>query len=338
METREWLFSADWGTSAFRLRLVDMEKGACRAELKTEAGVAALYDEWQHNNDGRKGSQTEYMMDYLLRQAQQLRQQIPEAGRIKGMIVSGMASSSIGLQEVPYAAVPFRLDALDGEHRLLWAKQPERFPVVLLSGVRTADNVMRGEETQLIGLYGLAEPNGCALYILPGTHSKHILVENGAIVDFSTYLTGELFRLLATASVLKNSVSMRAMRSAGNDSGLRSFAEGVSRAQEAPLLENLFTVRARDLLEKVPAAENTLYLSGLLIGAELRGVAEKNFDQIIIAGSEQLLPLYEYAFQTLDMGEAVTAIAPQILDSCVMKAHVDIYKRLFHEYGQYQNG
>ena len=126
-----------------------------------------------------------------------LRELLPvEEAAPRPILISGMASSSIGWRELPYACLPFPLDGSGarwqeiervGEHR-----------VFVFSGLAAESDVLRGEETEVLGLAAggaLAPFREQALLVLPGTHSKHVRIEAGSITGFSTYMTGELFEV-----------------------------------------------------------------------------------------------------------------------------------------------
>jgi len=121
-----------------------------------------------------------------------------------------MASSSVGWRELPYAKTPFPLDGSGvRSDELTWSKPEWLGPVHLISGVATACDMMRGEETEIIGLMSeasLASQRNRSLLILPGTHSKHVWIEDQSVVEFRTFMTGELFEVLGQQSLLKASV------------------------------------------------------------------------------------------------------------------------------------
>ncbi len=123
---------------------------------------------------------------------------------------------------------------------------------------------MRGEETQLLGV---TEPDFTGLVCIPGTHSKWVRIDAGRIVEFSTYMTGELFSVIAEHSILAH-----ALETAGpSPVDGPPFREGLSTALAAPtsLTASLFRLRAAQLLGFAQRAEGAARLSGLLIGTEL---------------------------------------------------------------------
>src|SRR6185312_14531588 len=145
-------------------------------------------------------------------------------------------------------------------------------PVYLISGIKSDTDVIRGEETQLLGcVKDNVECLGNRLYIFPGTHSKHILVKGHQVIDFKTYMTGEIFSLLATKSILGNSVKTGA-RKTGIKSK-RSFEKGLKAAIHGNILNEAFLVRTNDLFKKISKENNFYYLSGLMIGTEIKNLS-----------------------------------------------------------------
>src|SRR5699024_6673774 len=145
----------------------------------------------------------------------------------------------------------------------------QRFPyaLYLISGLRSSGDVMRGEETELLGLHAALHITD-GLFLMAGTHSKHIVVENNAVIGFKTYMTGEFFDLSSSKSLLSNSVTMD--RDAVPD---RNFEKGVEEAQKENLLHSLFSIRARELILSSPdKSNNYAFLSGIVIGTELRDI------------------------------------------------------------------
>jgi 2-dehydro-3-deoxygalactonokinase len=113
-----------------------------------------------------------------------------------------MASSTIGMADLPYKDIPFSTDGSDLKLHTIPASVSFKHSVTLISGVRTEDDVMRGEETKLIGCtVGVSNKNN-HLFIFPGTHPKHVHVKNDKATAFKTYMTGEFFDLLSTKSIL----------------------------------------------------------------------------------------------------------------------------------------
>ena len=221
------------------------------------------------------------------------------------VLLSGMVGSKLGWSEVPYLAAPVALDELS---RNLYQVESS-LPVVvrIVPGVKLEDaeqpDVIRGEETQILGalqILGIRD----GVFVLPGTHSKWALVEAGRLTSFRTYMTGEVFGLLRGSGTLS-----QLMQGEGQDEA--AFAEGVTRGASADaggLLHRLFSVRTLGLLDKMPRSSLASYLSGLLIGAEVRdGLAWLRIaDRAGITssiGSPAILESYRQAVKTLSGAE-----------------------------------
>jgi 2-dehydro-3-deoxygalactonokinase len=180
------------------------------------------------------------------------------------ILASGMIGSRQGWKEVPYAACPAGLDdvaralaPIEWAGRRVWL-----VPGASCSDRRGTPDVMRGEEAQIFGAASEAG-SGDGLFVIPGTHSKWVMVQRGRIARFATFMTGEMFAVLKGHSILG-----RMMQGAKIDAA--AFRRGVGEAQATGgrLLHSLFGVRALGLFGKLPEAEAAGYLSGLLIGAE----------------------------------------------------------------------
>lgn len=277
--------SCDWGTSNFRLRRVNVETGKVIETITSDEGIARTFTEWK-NSDLADEQRINFYRNVLKNAINKLSANAWDKGL--PMIISGMASSTIGMKELSYVKFPLdcnRANPLDIFRIDADADFP--FPVLLVSGCRTENDIMRGEETILLGCDIHEEGEG--VYILPGTHSKHIYIREGVAYDFKTYVTGEIFNLLVNQSILANSVQK------GEDE--ESFLHGIADSQKENILNSIFSIRAKHVLYQTTSVKNYQYLSGLLIGTELR---ELNSSAAIHVVSE--LPLtkaYESALRQL---------------------------------------
>jgi 2-dehydro-3-deoxygalactonokinase len=185
-------------------------------------------------------------------------------------VICGMAGARQGWLEAPYLDTPADLTRLAAG-----AVRPEGTPYAarILPGIcqRTAghEDVMRGEETQLLGLLAL-RPGYSGTAILPGTHSKWVEIEDGRITRFSTAMTGELYEVLSQHSVLRHSFAAGAIDGPEIEDGI---AEGMRAGLESPGLATslVFRTRAAALLSGKGADWCSGYLSGLLVGVEIGG-------------------------------------------------------------------
>ena len=280
--------SCDWGTSAFRVRLIDNDHLEVVAEIKTNDGIAETYQRWI--NTGRPAEERlMFYMSYLQEQLLELKKEsgwlLPDVP----VIISGMASSTIGMIELPYKQMPFNADGSD-----LSVQTFSDGKLIIVSGACTDKDVLRGEETMLVGC-NVDKSIGRQLMVFPGTHSKHIYVEDGKAVDFKTYMTGEFFDLLSNKSILANSVA----RPADGKDDAESFDEGVRSGSEGNLLNEAFSIRAKQVLKKKTPENNYSFLSGLLIGHELREVNKADVASIQLVCGSKLKRQYMRAMQLL---------------------------------------
>ncbi|WP_162913997.1 2-dehydro-3-deoxygalactonokinase [Taklimakanibacter lacteus] len=215
------------------------------------------------------------------------------AGRTLPVLMCGMVGSKLGWAEAPYIAAPADLAALARHLHDVPFDGPAQVRIVpgvscLHDGV---PDVMRGEECQVLAV--LAQRNlREATLLLPGTHSKWVRVEEGRLSSFRTYMTGELYNALTSAGTLA-----QLMEKSDGDS--QAFAAGVERARKdgsGALSHLLFGVRTEGLFDKLPRTSLASYLSGLLIGVEMKdALAWTAARQVIAVGSPRLLDNYRAA-------------------------------------------
>jgi 2-dehydro-3-deoxygalactonokinase len=182
------------------------------------------------------------------------------AWRPAPVLMCGMIGSRQGWVEAPYVAVPAGLAAIAAA----LAPVPGAARVWIVPGVsQDPPDVMRGEETQILGV-AAALGQGRHVLCLPGTHSKWAVLEDGQVAGFRTAMTGEVFALMRTQSILAPLVP----EDAGDDAD--AFDAGIDRARdEGGLLHHLFGLRAAVLLGRLAPAALPSMLSGLLIGHEI---------------------------------------------------------------------
>lgn len=307
----ETFLNCDWGTSRFRLRIIETATQSILAEQSSEDGVASLSAEGTEHREQRFRELLERQIERLSREVGKTLVQTPIA-------ISGMASSSIGWRDLPYATLPFPLSGVDLPLSRLDTDNSR--PIVLCSGVRGPHNVMRGEEVELMGLNSLL-PHLMARaedlwVVLPGTHSKHALVRHRSIVDFHTHMTGELFHLLKGQSSLRHAKEAEAAQqwalSRGDTTWREPFAEGIRLARQAGLGECLFQVRVGQLLDGHDPQHSKNFLSGLLIGDELQSLLARCGEQdvIILCASQEMCGQYRLAFELLEAEQEVVVVPP----------------------------
>jgi 2-dehydro-3-deoxygalactonokinase len=281
--------SCDWGTSSFRLRLIKASDGSILKETVDSRGIFTVHREWLKMSlpeNKRVGFYQKILLSLLNKLYEDSLSGIP-------IIISGMASSSIGMIELGYTDVPFAMNHLNlNMHKI---PPDKNFPhqILIVSGLRTGKDVIRGEETMLLGC-GKWE-DGLHLIVFPGTHSKHVIVQNQVVKDFKTYMTGELFNLLSAQSILAASVEQNDV----SEKSIEQFIRAVQESISSNLLNNIFCVRTNGLFGKLSKKQNYYYLSGLLIGEELKSIKMGKYKSLTIVSSGILANLYFEALSAI---------------------------------------
>ncbi len=208
-------------------------------------------------------------------------------------LIAGMAGSQQGWLEAPYRPCPAGF--ADIATQLAWV-EPGRISIVpgLSISKDGVPDVMRGEETQIFGalqLVGLAH----AQVVLPGTHSKWVTVSNHQVTDFSTWMTGEFYALLSQHSILARTLPTG--ETAHDDA---AFEQGVSCALRGDgLLHTAFSARTLSLFKRMALDTLPSYLSGLVIGEELKCQHLQRGDSVVVVGAKALTTKYEQALSQL---------------------------------------
>jgi 2-dehydro-3-deoxygalactonokinase len=266
MDWANGFIAADWGTTNRRAYLVG-PNGALQDEMEDGKGILSV----------PAGGFPEAVAE--------LRARLGD----RPMLLAGMIGSNRGWVEAPYVAAP--AGGEDIARKLIW---PEPGRTAIVPGVSYADgdaaDVMRGEEVQIVGAAaGGLVPADCLL-CHPGTHNKWVELRGGRIAAFRTVMTGEIFNLLKNNSILADLLSTPAAPD-------KSFAAGVQHGlAEDDLTAELFSVRARVLLGSRPREEAASYISGLLIGSDVRiGMRMRSQEEIIVMGRPELTGLYATA-------------------------------------------
>lgn len=209
------------------------------------------------------------------------------------MAFSGMIGSRTGWHEAPYVECPADPAQL--------VAQAVRFrigdhPAAILPGacVRTDDgdmDVMRGEELQLLGIVDTIDLED-VLVCIPGTHCKWARLADGALIDFKTFITGELFQLLRKQSLV-------GAFAAGDAFDEAAFRRGVQRGTDRTLANAVFAARANALAGTLPPVEVSAYLSGVLIGSEIKAQALSPGQDVVLLATGVLAERYEIALRIL---------------------------------------
>ena len=281
------LAAVDWGTTRFRLWLLARD-GRVLAQSQGPEGLEA----------GRTDGFETVLRTHLA---------AVSAPASLPVLICGMAGSREGWVEAPYVDVPAPLERIA---KAVVAAPDTDLDVRVVPGLakRNGDrpDVLRGEETQLIGV-AAGLPPGRARICLPGTHSKWVTLHDRRVEDFTTYLTGDLYAVLSGHSILRHSV-------AGFDGAVDAddpaFTEALHDALAAPdqFTAELFSIRAAGLLHGLAGAAAAARLSGLLIGVEVAAALRDAPDSetVTLVATAGIARLYTAALAAA--GATVTAV------------------------------
>jgi len=267
--------AVDWGSTNLRAWL--FEDGKCLQSRQSEAGVTRL-----------NGKSPPAVLN-----------EITQTWRNDDtpIVMAGMVGSNVGWKIAPYLPLPVKFSAMGEQLTQVDDK------VWIIPGLsvdrKDNQNVMRGEETQLLGARTLAP---ASVYVMPGTHCKWVLADDRQISDFRTVMTGELHHLLLHHSLIGAGLPEQ-------QSSQAAFTAGLERGMATPaLLPELFEVRASHVLKSLPPEQVSEFLSGLLIGAEVVTMsAFFSEQQITVVAGDALTKRYQQALTAL--GRQVTSIS-----------------------------
>jgi len=302
-------------------------------ELSSE-GVSSVFDQW-NEKDGNAdlSDRIHFYLTRLKAYIDKLTDRNAGVGTVP-VIISGMASSSVGMMELPYAELPFPISGEYASAYYLAITHEFGRPMVLLSGVKGDEEVMRGEESQLIGIADRLEEGNQTnntIVILPGTHSKHVYIDQGQMIGMRTYITGELFSALAKNGLTKESIKPPAIPYGKND--WDAFHAGIVESGKSDMLSALFKVRINQLFNKMAKEENYQFMSGLLIGSELRNLPCNKPDHIVLCSEANLFEYYAHALEFLGLNSNTSYIDPEETAQATIRGQLKIAKRYLKNEG-----
>ncbi len=288
------LIGLDWGTTSLRAYLIGRD-GAVLDQISTYQGIMHV-----------KGRAFDPVFHDLVRSW--------FGQKALPVIASGMITSRNGWVETPYVNVPAGIDDL--ANALVPFESSMGIKIQFVTGMTTEHNgapdVMRGEETQIIG--AAANGLGEGIYVIPGTHSKWLTVKDGGIEDYKTYMTGEIFGVITAHTILGTLMKDGDFSEDGFRLGVN---EGLSVGGD--LLHNLFHVRTMPLFGKISEDMTADYLSGILIGAEIAsGTRDLDSSVVTIVSREDLADRYEIALACAGLESR------RAQDNCCARGHYEI--------------
>ena len=323
--------SCDWGTSSFRLNWVNRENGAILATLKGPAGVKQTYWDYQKVKEDYPTTKKEgFFRKFLSAKIEQLSQQTGNSLNQLPIVVSGMASSSIGMRELPYGTLSMAANGVGVHGEWIHADEDLRHDLYLVSGLQTDTDVMRGEETQWLGLRQVVDIQE-GVCMMPGTHSKHLVVRGGELVDFKTFMTGEMFHLIHTHSILKMPINSLSAKS-WNATQKEAFRGGVGLGFRENMLHALFQVRTRGLLHQEAEEQLIYFLSGITIGYELSAWRDNVPKALWMVGGKSLVTFYQEAASALGWGDQTHVINPETTESLAILGQMWILQQMENNY------
>ncbi len=266
MRWSEGFIAVDWGTTNRRAYLLG-PGGERLGEMEDDAGILAVAK-------GGFGAAVTTLRERL---------------GDRPMLMAGMIGSNRGWIEAPYVPCPAGIDAL--AEAICWV-EPGRIGIV--PGLSWSEgeqaDVMRGEETQIVGAVAAGMVAADATICHPGTHNKWVRLDGGRVAAFQTVMTGEIFNLLREHSILADLLAAPVEPDADFEAGAR---HGLAHDD---LTAELFAVRARVLLGRAKREQAAGYVSGLLIGADLRiGLRFAGEGEIAVMGRPELTGLFAAA-------------------------------------------
>lgn len=299
------LIVVDWGTTSFRAWLVDGATGAVRDTLPSGRGMKEL-------------SGTSFR-DYCAERLAPWRQ----GDAPPPVYLAGMVGAPTGWAPAPQPALPLRPEDLAAH----MVPAPGLDRAWLLPGVRVDEadpdrvDLMRGEEVQVLGALARSSRRDGVL-CLPGTHSKWARVRDGVLTDFTTFMTGEVYGALLGHTLLGQGVSADAP--AADDA---AFAQGLAEAErsDAGLLAHAFAARTRRLYRGLPPEAVPSFLSGLVIGEELKGAAALGYlptDGVLLVGADALATRYGRALAERDSTATAVPAAEATLAGVLILARL----------------
>jgi 2-dehydro-3-deoxygalactonokinase len=289
------LLALDWGSSGLRAYLLDAQ-GLTLASRSSAMGASVM--------DGRALAYVQAL--------QQIAGDWLQAHPHLPLLACGMVGAKHGWREAPYAACPANEAALAAQTVSVefgLGRSLRIVPGLIQQAAGLPPDVMRGEETQVFGaLQQHPQLASAACIVMPGTHSKWAELRDSQVRGFATHMTGELFALLRQHSVLGRLMPPidGPRDGAGNASAFLAGLRAAREQGELGLGHQLFAVRTLGLTGELAAAALADYMSGLLIGHELRAGLAWRFTQglaqapLLLIGEPSLCARYAQGLHAFD--------------------------------------
>lgn len=261
----------DWGTTNFRAFAIDEENNV-QAQIELSMGLKQV-------SDGEFAKCLEQALEPWISGYQEL-----------PIYMAGMVGSSNGWVDVPYVSTPASVSKLANKtyrFTLPWGATAYIVPGISHKTDDDEFDVMRGEEVQIFGLINKVN-TGSFSAVLPGTHSKHVIVQNDELVLFDSYMTGELFSVIRDHTIIGRDIPQQRQSHS-------AFVKGVLSGQNGGATSQIFKARTGKIFTQIEENEVEDFLSGILIGSELK---ELDSESTYLVGNEKLCSRYQLACDT----------------------------------------
>ncbi|MFC1236438.1 2-dehydro-3-deoxygalactonokinase [Vibrio sp. F74] len=261
----------DWGTTNFRAFAINHENNV-HAQIELPMGLKQVID-------GEFAKELEQALEPWISGYQEL-----------PIYMAGMVGSLNGWVNVPYVSTPTSVSKLaDKTYRftLPWGATAYIVPGISHNTENDEFDVMRGEEVQVFGLINKVN-NSSFSAVFPGTHSKHVIVRGDELVQFDSYMTGELFSVIREHTIIGRDLPQQNLSHS-------AFVKGVLSGQNGGATSQIFKARTGKLFTQIEESEVDDFLSGILIGSELK---ELDSESTYLVGNEKLCSRYQLACDT----------------------------------------
>lgn len=258
----------DWGTTNFRAFAINNQNQVC-AKIELPMGLKKITNgEFAEGLEQALGSWTPNFKDLPI-------------------YMAGMVGSSNGWVNVPYVNTPTSVRKLAEKtykFTMPWGAVAHIIPGVYHKDENGEFDVMRGEEVQIFGLIDKIDNRSFSV-VLPGTHSKHVIVQDDQLKRFDSYMTGELFSIIRDHTIIGIDLPRQ-------DQSHSAYIKGVLSGQNGGVTSQIFKARTGKIFNQIKETEIDDYLSGILIGSEMK---ELNFKSTYLVGNEKLCNRYQLA-------------------------------------------
>ncbi|WP_173915471.1 2-dehydro-3-deoxygalactonokinase [Halobacillus sp. Marseille-Q1614] len=309
----------DSGTTNSRIRLVEEKQVNVIDVIKLEAGV---------RNSAIEGSNEKLKNEVSKGLKELLDKHSLSPEDIQYIVAAGMITSNLGLYEVPHIEAPARLEGFLGSVEQVNAEEFFQIPCLYVPGMKnkvsgllkedlTVINqfdIMRGEEVETFGLLQQVNPIGKGLMLLPGSHTKFVLVdENGELLSCCSTLGGEMLKAVRDQTIISDSLSSKLV-----DKVLPEYLiKGYEAAIQEGMTRSLFHIRLLQLFSELSENERANYYAGIILSSDMEALDEmlekEEVEWIIVGGSNPLRSVFLKLLSYLNLkAEIIEASEEQV--------------------------